>query len=174
MSTTIAAMVALLVAALLAVIALRLSRRSGLSGIVVASDGPVARRSRVLRSARAGISGRPDYLIEEHDHIVPVELKPSRQSATPWLRDVVQLAAYCLLLEETEPRFGGYGYLRYADRTFRIDFTDSLKAELLTTVAALRADLSATDVEANHADPRRCARCALREPCGRAVGASRW
>ncbi len=172
MSSSFAAGIALVVAALCLVIAVVLRRRAGLSGTVVASDGPVARRARVIRSAREGISGKPDYLIEEHDHIVPVELKPTRRSQTPWLRDVVQLAAYCLLLEETEPRFGGYGYLRYADRTFRIDFTDSLKAELRTTVAALRADLSASDVEANHADPRRCARCALRQSCGRAIGAA--
>ncbi|MEP6692958.1 MAG: PD-(D/E)XK nuclease family protein [Gemmatimonadaceae bacterium] len=160
---------ALVAALLLAVIAWRLRARAGISGRIIASDGPVARPSRILRSAYSGISGKPDYLVEEHGRIVPVELKPTRRSATPWLRDVVQLAAYCLLLEETEARFGGYGYLRYADRSFRIDFTDSLKAELLQTVAALRADLSAADVEPNHADPRRCARCALRVPCGRAL-----
>jgi CRISPR-associated exonuclease Cas4 len=149
--------------------ALWLVRRFGVSGRVRASDAGVAAPTRVLRSARLGLAGKPDYLVEERGRMVPVELKPSRRAVRPWLRDVVQLAAYCVLLEEIEPRFAGYGYLRYADRTFRIDLTDSLRAELLSTLAALRADLAAADVAPNHADPRRCARCALVRRCGQAV-----
>ena len=163
-------MLALALAALvLAVCSVMLLRRSGLRGRVVASDSVLSRPSRALRSARHGIVGKPDYLIEERGRIVPVELKPSRQSDSPWLRDVVQLAAYCLLLEETEPRFAGYGYLRYAHRTFRIDFTDRVRGELLRTIAEMRADLTADDVPPNHHDPRRCARCMLVRVCGRAV-----
>src|SRR5687768_8042382 len=99
--------VAALIAAavVLGVASLMLLRRSGLHGRVVASDSVVSRPSRVLRSARHGLAGKPDYLVEEQGRIVPVELKPTRESNSPWLRDVVQLAAYCLLLEETEPRF---------------------------------------------------------------------
>jgi len=159
----------LLAAVLLAVGSVLLFRRSGLRGRVVASDGPVAHRGSPLRSAHHGLSGKPDYLIEERGRIVPVELKPLRRSDTPWLRDVVQLAAYCLLLEESEPRFAGYGYLRYATGTFRVDFSESLRAELLRTLAALRADLSASDVDPNHDDPRRCARCSLVTRCCKAL-----
>jgi CRISPR-associated exonuclease Cas4 len=148
-----------------------LYRRAGLRGRIIASDGPVSRPSRVLRSARHGISGKPDYLVVEGGSVAPVELKPSRDSDRPWLRDVVQLAAYCLLVEETHERFAGYGYLRYSHRTFRIEFTDTMRAEVLRTAEALRGDLTATDVDPNHTDPRRCARCALREPCGRPVTA---
>jgi CRISPR-associated exonuclease Cas4 len=162
------AVVALLVGAM----SVMLLRRSGLRGRVVASDSVVSRPSKVLRSARHGIVGKPDYVVEEKGRIAPVELKPSRESDAPWLRDVVQLAAYCLLLEETEPRFAGYGYLRYAHRTFRIDFTDRVRAELLRTIADMRADLTADDVPPNHQDPRRCARCMLIRACGRAVVAA--
>jgi CRISPR-associated exonuclease Cas4 len=160
------------VAFVLAWVSVLLRRRSGLRGRVVASDSVVSRPSRALRSARHGIVGKPDYLVEERGRIAPVELKPSRESNAPWLRDVVQLAAYCLLLEETEPRFAGYGYLRYAHRTFRIDFTDRVRGELMRTIAQMRADLTATNVAPNHRDPRRCARCILVRACGRAVMAS--
>ncbi len=160
-----------LTAVALAIASLALYRRAGIRGRIVASDGPVSRPSRVLRSARHGISGKPDYLVVENGRIAPVEVKPTRESDRPWLRDVVQLAAYCLLVEETHERFAGYGYLRYANRTFRIDFTDSMRDEVLRTVNALRDDLDATNVDANHDDPRRCARCALRTPCGRPVTA---
>ena len=165
--------IVLAAALLLGVLSVHLLRRSGLRGRVIASDSVVSRPSRVLRSARYGIAGKPDYLVQEHGHVVPVELKPSRESNAPWLRDVVQLAAYCLLLEETEPRFGGYGYLRYANRTFRIDFTDRVRQELLRTIDGMRADLAASDVLPNHHDPRRCARCMLVTVCGHVVGAGR-
>ncbi len=161
----------LLVAIIFASASAILSARSDLAGRVIASDGPVSRPSRVLRSARFGIAGKPDYLVVENGRIAPVELKPTRESDRPWLRDVVQLAAYCLLVAETHEQFAGYGYLRYAHRTFRIDFTDTMRAELLRTVESLRSDLSAEDAEPNHSDPRRCARCALRAPCGRPVTA---
>jgi CRISPR-associated exonuclease Cas4 len=160
-------------ALVLAVLSVVLFRRFGVSGHVVASDGAVGRPARVMRSARYGVSGKPDYLMEEHGRIVPVELKPTRRATSPWLRDVVQLATYCLLLEEIEPRFAGYGYLRYAQRTFRVDFTDSLRAELLNTIALLRADLTASDVSPNHHDPRRCARCSLVTRCGQALTTGR-
>lgn len=156
-------------AIVLGLLSVRLLRRSGVRGRVVASDSVVSHPSRVLRSARHGIAGKPDYLIEERGRIAPVELKPSRESNSPWLRDIVQLAAYCLLLEELEPRFAGYGYLRYANRTFRIDFTDRVRGELLRTIANMRADLTAAEVLPNHHDPRRCARCMLVRVCGRAV-----
>jgi CRISPR-associated exonuclease Cas4 len=167
--TLILALVAF--ALVLAFVSVRLRQRAGLKGRVVASDSVVSRPSRALRSARHGLVGKPDYLIEERGRIAPVELKPSRESDAPWLRDVVQLAAYCLLLEETEPRFAGYGYLRYAHRTFRIDFTDRVRRELMRTIAEMRADLTATDVPPNHHDPRRCARCMLVRVCGQALTA---
>ena len=166
---TLAALVAVIVALALAFVSRRLVRRSGLRGRVVASDSILSRPSRALRSAHHGLVGKPDYLVEERGRIAPVELKPSRESDSPWLRDVVQLAAYCLLLEETEPRFAGYGYLRYASRTFRIDFTDRVRGELLRTLTEMRADLTAADVPPNHRDPRRCARCMLVRVCGHAV-----
>lgn len=160
-------------AVVLAVLSVLVRRRFGVAGRVTRSDAGVARPVLLLRSAHHGVSGKPDYLIEERGRIVPVELKPTRRSDHPWLRDVVQLAAYCLLLEEAEPRFAGYGYLRYATRTFRVDFTPTLRAELLRTLAALRADLGAGDVDPNHDDPRRCARCALVAACGRPLTAGR-
>jgi CRISPR-associated exonuclease Cas4 len=162
----------LLLGAVAAIASAVLYRRFGVGGRVRSSDAGVSRQARVLRSARLGLAGKPDYLVEENGRVLPVELKPARRSATPWLRDVVQLAAYCALLEEIEPRFAGYGYLRYADRTFRIDFTESLRSELLRTLADLREDLLAADVAPNHGDPRRCARCSLVVQCGQAIGSA--
>ena len=166
-------MLALLAAAVaLALASEYLYRRFGIAGRVVASDSGVSRPAPVLRSARYGLAGRPDYLVEERGRVVPVEVKPRRRSTAPWPRDVLQLAAYCLLVEEAEPRFGGYGYLRYASRTFRVDVTETMRANLVRTMAALRADLTADDVDPSHADPRRCALCAMLRACAATGGRS--
>lgn len=143
--------------------------RARIPGRVIESDGPLARPARVLRSARYGVGGKPDLLVVEHGRIAPMELKPTRESDEPWLRDVVQLAAYCLLVEETYERPAGYGYLGYANRTFRIDFTDTMRATLLNTLRDLRADLDATRVSRDHTDRRRCVRCPLRARCGESL-----
>ena len=143
--------------------------RARIPGRVIESDGPLARPARVLRSARYGVGGKPDLLIVEKGRVAPMELKPTREAEAPWLRDVVQLAAYCLLVEETYERPAGYGYLGYANRTFRIDFTDSMRSTLLKTLADLRADLHAADVARDHDDRRRCVRCPMRARCGQSL-----
>ena len=155
-------------AACLALAAL-LYRRLRIPGRVIASDGPVALPSRVLRSAKHGISGKPDALLRRDGRIAPFEAKPGRESDEPWLRDVVQLATYGLLVEEAFEEPAGYGYLAYANRTFRIDFTNSMRATLLKTLADLRADFDVADVARSHDDRRRCVRCPLRARCGQSL-----
>jgi len=163
-------LVALAVAVLVCVIAAAmLYARAGIPGRVIESDGPVARPARVLRSARLGLAGKPDMIVREHGRLVPVEVKPTRESDEPWLRDVVQLAAYCLLVEEAFDAPAGYGYLRYANRTFRIDFTDSMRTNLLNSLRELRTDLTAENVDRGHDDRRRCVRCPLRARCGQSL-----
>ena len=43
----------------------------------------------------------------------------------------MQLAAYCLLVEETIGAAPPYGLLRYAERTFRLDYTQQALSENL-------------------------------------------
>lgn len=69
------------------------------SGIVVYSD--LDRPGKALFSKRYGIAGKPDYIIKDgasNAHI-PVEIK-SGQAYKPYRNHVLQLAAYCLLVEE--------------------------------------------------------------------------
>ena len=158
-----------LACALCALAAAFLYARARIPGRLLESDGPAALPARVMRSARHGIAGKPDALTRERGRVAPVEVKPSRYSDEPWLRDVVQVAAYCLLVEETHKNPAGYGYLRYANRTFRIDFTDTMRATLLDTLAQLRAGLAAGNMDRDHDDRRRCVRCPLRARCGQSL-----
>ncbi len=91
-----------------------------------------------LFSERYGLTGRPDYVVRNREGLVAVEVKPLRRSAEPYESDLMQLAAYCLLLEEDWQEQPSYGLLRYADKTFRIEWTEELRDELLATLDEMR------------------------------------
>ena len=135
-------------------------------GRVVYSDTGMWRRCEApLFSSRYRLTGRPDYLVQERGRIIPVEVKPQRAIARPYLSDILQLGAYCLLVEETQGRTPPYGILKYRDRTFAIDFTPALRQAVLDTLMAIRSDLQADDVHRSHEEPARCAGCGVRAYC---------
>jgi len=83
-----------------------LRRRIGLPpGCVLYSDtGAWKRSAEPLFSARQQLIGRPDYLVEESGHVIPIEVKSSRRPLICHSSHRLQLAAYCLLVEETYGR----------------------------------------------------------------------
>lgn len=151
--------------------ALWLRKRSGLPWAPIRADdvGGGRRLERPLYSQRYGLTGRPDYLIEGRDGPIPVELKPGRRASRPYDSDLMQLAAYCLLVEETVGRPPPYGLLRYAEHSFRLDYTPAVRADLLATLDEMRALLAEDDAERSHDDPRRCAGCGFVEICEEAL-----
>lgn len=116
-------------ALLLLVVAVVLRWRAGLPwGRVAAMDVGVGRPlERPLVATRYGLVGKPDYLIERGGAMVPVEVKPGRRAPHPYDSDLMQLAAYCLLVEETTGHTPPCGYLRYANATFRLSYTPAVR-----------------------------------------------
>lgn len=175
----------LLVALAARLAAARATKRAGLPrGGVVYSDtgfavGKVAgtvtdergvRQEKALVSRRHGLTGRPDYLIETPEGIVPVEAKSTRSpGARPYDSHVFQLAAYCLLVEEALGARVPYGVLRYRDAEVSVEYTPELKEELLALLEEMRAAREAEEVHRSHDDPRRCARCGVRDFCDEAL-----
>lgn len=153
----LAAGVVAVVGVALAAWALRaLSRRrdDSAGGRLVAVD---AGRPVTLRSDRYGLVGRPDELRHLRDgRVIPVELK-SRATPPrgPTPSHVVQVRAYCLLVEETTGVAPPYGVLRYSDGEFRIRWDDRARHELLSVRAEL---LRPYDGRATPSHVR-CARC---------------
>jgi CRISPR-associated exonuclease Cas4 len=162
---------ALGLALLLLVVAVMLRRRAGLPwGRVAAADVGVGRPlERPLVAARYGLVGKPDYLIERGGAMIPVEVKPGRQAPHPYPSDLMQLAAYCLLVEATTGHAPPYGYLRYANATFRLVYTPAVRRRLVALLAEMRELLDADDVARSHDDPRRCAGCGFRAVCDDAL-----
>lgn len=148
--------------------ALSVRRSTGVPwGRIVSEDVRGRRHATTLTAPHLGLVGQPDYLLELHDgSLVPVEVKPARRARRAYDSDVLQLAAYCVLVEETYGRRPPYGLLHYARRTFRLQYDPSVRAEVLATLAAMHAALeAAVAVDRDHADGARCRACALASRC---------
>jgi CRISPR-associated exonuclease Cas4 len=122
-----------------------------------------------LYSADHNLAGKPDYLVETATGIIPVEVKSSRAPVVPYLGHMLQLAAYCLLVEESTGQTPPYGWLRYADALFEVDFTPELRRELLDTMADLRQARQSNNVARNHQQPNKCRACGFLNVCDDAL-----
>ncbi len=139
--------------------------------IVYADTGAWHQVEGPLFSRRYGLVGKPDYIVEDKGATIPVEVKPNRAAAAPRASDVMQLAAYGLLIEEARATGAPtpYGLLKYRDAVFQVDLADDLRRALLDLLDAMRRDLAARDVPRSHAEARRCQRCGYRAECGQAM-----
>lgn len=149
--------------------------RTGLSGgrVLYSDTGAEVAVEKPLRSHRYGLVGRPDYLLVREEKgqkvIVPVEVKSRRTPNPPHPGHALQLAAYCLLVEETYGVTVAYGLLRYADATLPVPFTPALRAAVLRAAEEIRAARTAADVPRSHKAPERCTRCGYRAACGQSL-----
>lgn len=142
---------------------------TGLPGgeIIYVDTGDWHRNERPLFSARYRLSGKPDYLVAQGESIIPVEVKSTRlRGAEPYDSHKLQLAAYCLLVEEDTGRRPPYGILHYADASVRLPYSGSLRAELLDTLKLMRAGLDARSLDRSHDEHLRCERCGFHHACG--------
>jgi CRISPR-associated exonuclease Cas4 len=137
------------------------------TGSVIYTDtGTWFRNEEPLYADELRLVGRPDYLVEEPGGgIIPVELKSRKAPAEPFDGHILQLAAYCYLVTVNYGKRPSYGIIQYRDRAFAIDYTDELEADLLDILADMRAALYEEDVDRDHNDWRRCARCGVRGEC---------
>jgi len=162
---------ALLLLALLALVwALRLRRSTGLPWAPVVyrdTGGNVLEKPLIAR--KLGLVGKPDYLLDVRGQIIPVEVKPGRRAARPYESDLMQLAAYCVLVEETDGVAPPYGLLRYAEQTFRLDYTEHVRDDVLALLDQMRTDLEEADCERSHDEERRCLSCGFFAQCDRAI-----
>ena len=118
-------------------------QQSGLpDGNVIYSDtGAWFPNTQPLYAPNFGLSGKPDYLVQQADgSVVPVELKSGRAPDEPWEGHILQLAAYCLLVEECYGREAPYGIIKYDDRTFEVDYTPELEQRLLGVLEAMELE----------------------------------
>ena len=124
----------------------------------------------LLISERYHLIGRPDYVLEESGERIPVERKDRMLTHSgPHEAERLQLAAYCLLLEEREGRPVHRGRLQYQNTSLDIPFDEALRRKLLATLAAIQASADLANVRRSHPSPARCHGCAFRMQCSESL-----
>jgi CRISPR-associated exonuclease Cas4 len=100
-----------------------------------------------------------------------VEVKSGNAPAEPYRSHVMQLAAYCLLVEAEYGRRPPYGLVHYdgdhpvSTRTFAVRYTRELEDALLDTIEWMRQDLRDGGADRSHDDPARCRACSYAHAC---------
>jgi CRISPR-associated exonuclease Cas4 len=160
-------LVILLIAFVLFYISGRQRHRAGLpGGRVVYSDtrawGAV---EKPLFDVQMGLSGKPDYLVEQNGKLIPVEIKSGRTPEAPYDSHIFQIAAYCLLVQKTYGKRPPYGILHYPNRDFTVDYTPELESALLDLLADIRRNKRRPDVKRSHNDAQRCRQCGFWKVC---------
>lgn len=149
-------------AALGARLLLRRARESRWGSLVAIDAGaPLA-----LVSARYRLTGRPDAVRRRPDgSLLPVERKSAPlPRGGPYRSHLVQLWAYCLLLEEATGRAPPFAVLRYRDADLRVAWDAEARSELLAVRRAVGVpyDGRATPSVGRCAACRWAARCDAR------------
>ena len=111
------------------------------------------------------ITGKPDFIIKNNNCYIPVEVK-SGFCTEPQKNHIVQLAAYCQLLEENYERFCPYGIIVYSDRSrYKIPFDPKIRFELETALKNMRKIMKTGKILRNHNDFSKCNNCSMRSYC---------
>src|SRR3990172_8027077 len=87
-----------------------------------------------------GLTGKPDYLIQQNGQIIPVEVKSGRTPEAPYDSHIYQLASYCLLVDKTYGKRPPYGIIHYEGRDFAVDYTRELEQSLLELLTEMKRD----------------------------------
>lgn len=123
-----------------------------------------------LYDPNLGLTGRPDYLVQQGEQVIPVEVKTSRTPQKPYDTHIYQLAAYCLLVKHAYAVRPRYGILHYPHRTYRIDFTRELEEAVITLLENMHTHEHHEDLPRSHASPARCRGCGFRSVCDQRLG----
>ena len=157
----------LLFAFVLFIISGRQRRASGLPGgrVIYTDTQAWGKVEKPLFDKALGLTGKPDYLVEQNGKIIPIEVKTGRTPEAPYDSHIFQVAAYCYLVHKTTGKRPPHGILHYPDRDFAVDYTPELENALLDLLADMRISEHRSEVQRSHEDEQRCRHCGFREGC---------
>ncbi len=118
-----------------------------------------------------GLTGMPDYLVRRRGMVIPVEVKTGVTPPQPHESHVLQLAAYCALVESEFGVRPAYGVIRYPEAAFAVDYTARLERRLKEMVAAIQAAGQAAPAR-SHRARERCRACGYQRVCDQRLEAT--
>lgn len=167
MSPLLAALGLLLLAGLIFWLGARQQKQAGLpNGRIIYSDSKTwGAPEKPYYDPLSGLTGKPDYVVQLAGRTLPVEVKSAFAPPEPYESHILQLMAYCLLIERASGQRPPYGILRYRNRTFAIDYTRQRESQLLDLLDEMRRIESRGKAARSHDEPARCARCGYARSC---------
>ena len=146
-------------------------KEAGLPGgrIIYTDTRKWGKLEKPLYAANLELTGKPDYLVQQNEQIIPVEVKSGRAPDAPYDSHIYQLAAYCLLVEKTYRKRPPYGIIHYNDRDFAVDYTPELETSLLDLLAEMKRDEFKEKILRSHEQAARCARCGYKNTCDQSL-----
>jgi len=128
-------------------------------------SGDQRRLEEPLFAEDLNLVGKPDYLIQSKQGLIPVEVKTGRTPQRPFESHVFQLAAYCALMERNFQQRPVYGIIKYPERSFEVEFTQTLERQLVSLLAEMQTDLGSGELHRSHQAPARCRACGYGQLC---------
>jgi CRISPR-associated exonuclease Cas4 len=120
---------------------------------------------KLFESKRHGLRGRPDYVTLQGEEHIPVELKTGRTPRGPLFSHILQVYAYCLLVEEEYGRAPSHGVIRYPGASFDMEYNDDARRLVLQKLDEMRKALAKGEAHRNHNRPGKCTGCSRRAVC---------
>jgi CRISPR-associated exonuclease Cas4 len=125
-------------------------------------------RELYLKSEKLGIHGKIDVLESKNIKSVGTTLTPieRKRGSSYHDNDEVQLAAYCMLLEDylDEPVRMGYLYLFGTNERYAITITDWHREKVLQVVQAIR-NMTLDNIPDFVDNPNKCEKCSTVQYC---------
>ncbi|HEC76617.1 MAG TPA: Dna2/Cas4 domain-containing protein [Thermoplasmatales archaeon] len=126
------------------------------------------REGEEIISEKYGIKGKPDYVLKIDDDYIPVEEK-SADFTSPKYPHVIQITAYCMLIEDKYGKAPPYGILKYKNSEFKIPYEKRWKNRILKMRESIIEDIKRGEAHRNHYNPKKCKNCLRRDYCNERI-----
>lgn len=141
-------------------------KSSGLpKGELLYSDNKVLQNlPKLLHDPELELVGRPDYVIrDDAGFLIPVELKSASAPNQPYASHIIQLIAYCRLVDVHFGQRPPYGIIQYKDRAFKIAYNQKNEQKLYDLISQFRD--SSQNSKRSHSSVGRCRGCGYASIC---------
>jgi len=121
-------------------------------------------REKEIVSEKYGIKGKPDYVLKIDNEYIPVEEKTA-DLKSPTFPHVIQITAYCMLIEDRYGIAPSYGILKYKNMEFKIPYEARWKNLVLQLRENMIKDIEKGESHRNHNNIKKCKNCVRKEYC---------